>query len=127
MVDELWIDLANGIDVEKTWIVEGLEDAMINVFEIGGFFLVIVLLGEGEVGVGIVCSRCGDVELGGGTKDVVLRGYNVGVSILVIPIGVRARVRERERERKRKKTDRVSIRSTQMYFQRLGILPLFST
>ena len=85
-MDELWVDLANGIDVEKTGVLEGLEDVMVNIVDIGDIFLVIVLLSEGDVGVGVVGSGGGDIELGGQRKGVVLRSYDVGVSILVIPI-----------------------------------------
>jgi hypothetical protein len=86
--DELWVDLANGINVEEAWVLESLKNVVVDVVEIGDIFLVIVLLSEGDVGVGVVSSGGGNVELGGGGKKVVLRSYDACVSILVIPIKV---------------------------------------
>lgn len=83
-VDEFWVDLANGIDVEETWVLEGLEDLMIDVVDVGCIFLVIILLHEGNIGVGIVGGRGGNIELGGGGEDAILCGYNVCVSVLVV-------------------------------------------
>lgn len=72
---------------------------MINIVDIGGIFLIIVFLSEGDVGVGIVGSRGRDIELGGGGKGVVLCGYDVGITVLVIPIRLCMRVgMEEQRE-----------------------------
>lgn len=87
MVNELWIDLADGIDVEETGVLEGLEDLMVDVVEIGDVFLLVVVLSKGGVGVGIVGSGGRYAELGGGGKGVVLCGYDVRVPILMIAIG----------------------------------------
>jgi uncharacterized membrane protein YgcG len=83
LVDELWVDLADGIDVEQAWVLEGLEDLTVNVVEIGGILFFIVLLRECHVGVGVVGSGGGNIKLGG-EKGVVLGSYDVCISILVI-------------------------------------------
>ena len=87
MVDKLRVNLANGIDVEETWILEGLEDLMIDVVDIGWVFLVIVLLYEGKIGIGIVGGRGRNIELGGRGEDAILCRYNVCESVLVVSIG----------------------------------------
>ena len=61
---------------------------MVDIVEIGGIIIIIVLLREGDVVVGIVSSGGRNIELGWGGKGIVLRGYDAGVSILVIPVGL---------------------------------------
>lgn len=100
LVDELWVDLADGIDVEQAWVLKGLEDLTVDVVEICGILLLIVLLGEGHVGVGIVGSRGGDVELSG-EKGVVLGSHDVCISVFVITVETRCE-RWDGREKKRK-------------------------
>jgi len=90
LVDDLWVDLADSIDVEKARVLEGLEDLTVNVVKIDDVLLFIVFLREGHVGVGIVGSGGGDIKLGG-EEGVVLRSYNVRVSILVITVGLLVR------------------------------------
>ena len=92
LVDELWVDLADSVDVKQTWVLESLEDLVVDVVDIGGIVLFIVLLGEGHVGVGVVGSGGGDVELGGGEMEIVLGGEDVCVSVLVIAVGLWVRV-----------------------------------
>ena len=92
LVDELWVDLADGINVEQTWVLEGLEDLTVDIVKICDFLLLIVILREGHFCVGVVCSGGGNVELGGGEKGAVLRSYNVCVSVLVITVGSWVRV-----------------------------------
>ena len=87
LVDEFWVNLANCIDIEETGVLKGLEDLSINIADICGIFLVIVLLGEGDVCVGIVCRGGGNAELGRRGKRVVLGGYNICISVLVISVG----------------------------------------
>lgn len=84
LVDKFRVNLANGIDVEETWVLEGLEELMIDVVDSGRIFLVVILLYEGNIGVGIVGGRGGNIELGGGGEDAVLCRYNVCVSVLVV-------------------------------------------
>jgi len=86
LVDDLWVDLADGINVEKARVLEGLEDLTVNVVKIDDILFLIVLLRDGHVGVGIVGSGGGNIELGG-EEGVVFRSYNVRVSILVITVG----------------------------------------
>jgi len=98
LVDKFWVDLADGINVEQTWVLEGLENLTVDIVKISDVLLFIVLLREGHVGVGVVGSGGGNVELGRGEKGVVLRSYYVHVSVLVITVGLWVRVEIGERE-----------------------------
>lgn len=100
LVNDLWVDLADGINVEKARVLEGLEDLMVDVVKIGDVLLFIVLLREGHVGVGVVGSGGGNTELGG-EEGVVFRSYNVRVPILVITVGLLVRELRELREGKK--------------------------
>lgn len=87
LVDEFWIDFTDGINVEKTWVFKGLEDLAVNIPEVWGILFVVVFLRRGHVVVGIVGCGSGNIELGGGEKDVVFCVHYVRVSVLVVAGG----------------------------------------
>ena len=100
LVDDFWVDLADSINVEKTRVLEGLEDLSVDVVKIDDIFFFIVLLREGHVDVGVVGSGGGNVELGG-EEGVVFRSYNVRIPILVITVDSLVREPREGREGKK--------------------------